>query len=267
MLGADSGTAPGFYFRTVGNEPAYPVHVFVVDVFDMVYAEGAYLPAGSVSATGPSTAGPTTGSSTGSTGSTGSSTWSTVRSAEWRCPSGVACRRGCGSGGRCCCWSRRFCGHINSFPQINFRLEWQVVDIVHGWGFLTHPGGAWSISALVPSLLGTSPQKLNVGKVNLIHEPGLTVPGLIRPGVKPAFHVHLAAFGQILVAKLGMASPCANVEPLCLFTLLTRRGGVPAAGGYAEGSYALAVGGVPHLRVSAKVANHNDLIQLRPPYA
>ena len=83
MLGTDPGTEPGFYLRSIGNEPAYPVHVLVVDVFDVVDAEGAYLPSGSISATGASATGPPAGPSAGTTRAAGTAR-STTRSAEWR---------------------------------------------------------------------------------------------------------------------------------------------------------------------------------------
>ena len=102
VFGADSGTAPGFYLRPVGNKPANAVDVLVVDRFHVVNAERAYLSPRSISSARASTAGTPTRTSAGAAGSGRTS----ARSSGWR----STCR-GSGGGGA---W--RFGGHISPFP-------------------------------------------------------------------------------------------------------------------------------------------------------
>ena len=102
VFGADSGTAPGFYLRPVGNKPANAVDVLVVDRFHVVNAERAYLSPRSISSARASTAGTPTRTSAGAAGSGRTS----ARSSGWR----STCR-GSGGGGP---W--RFGGHISPFP-------------------------------------------------------------------------------------------------------------------------------------------------------
>ena len=145
VFGTDSGTAAWFNLGPVGNEPANPVYVFVVDGFHVINAESAYLPAGSISSSGASTAGTSTGPSSGAARPSRRSARSPTkgRIADW-----AACGRGWGG-----TWL--FCGHISLFPYniiISCCLERQVVNIVHGPALISHPG-AGSVAALFPSHL------------------------------------------------------------------------------------------------------------------
>ena len=148
MLGANSGLAGRFYLGPVRNEPTNPVHILVVNAFDVLNAEGAdpttrpisparpgttragTLPARRTGASWASRSIPSSATRPESTGprrTAGSRRDTSLGSANgWR-----LWRGGCRV--LCCC-------HIRDAPPNGFTgLERQVINVIHGRAFIARP--------------------------------------------------------------------------------------------------------------------------------
>ena len=113
-------------------------------------------------------------------------------------------------------------------PKERQQLKGQVVNIV--WG-RTIPTciGILSVEGALLANGGSAAQKLDIREIDFVNEAHLPVSPLVASAMKPAFNIHLASLGKVLVAKLRQSPPRAHIKPFGFLPLLTGAGGISAA--------------------------------------